>query len=109
MLTPSITDRSRKVYCCTEAQRQMRGGRYASCPLKPSNTLDLLKAHFPDGRSLNQAIETEFPSTDPFVTQTQVCWPGYPVNDYHASYIDSRSAIMPAGSLALRRLGASLR
>eukprot|EP00045_Choanoeca_perplexa_P016420 m.222556 g.222556 ORF g.222556 m.222556 type:complete len:399 (+) comp17254_c0_seq13:136-1332(+) len=72
MLTPSITDRSRKVYCCTEAQRQMRGGRYASCPLKPSNTLDLLKAHFPDGRSLNQAIETEFPSTDPFVTQTQL-------------------------------------
>jgi hypothetical protein len=77
MLTPSITDRSRKVFCCNDAQRQLRGGRcgvgafrpspcvacarrsaiprlcrfgrYDSCPLRPSSTAPLLEALLPNG------------------------------------------------------------
>eukprot|EP00730_Choanoeca_flexa_P018871 TRINITY_DN9200_c0_g1_i1.p1 TRINITY_DN9200_c0_g1~~TRINITY_DN9200_c0_g1_i1.p1 ORF type:complete len:407 (+),score=63.07 TRINITY_DN9200_c0_g1_i1:188-1408(+) len=79
MLTPSITDLSRKVYCCTEEQRQMRGGRYSTCPLKPSNTLDLIQQPLESGQDINQFIEQTFPSNDPFIVRTkllcqQVAW-----------------------------------
>lgn len=49
MLTPSVTNASRKLFCCDEAQRRLRGGRYASCPLRTTSTLPLLRHTLVDG------------------------------------------------------------
>jgi hypothetical protein len=54
LLTPSVTDSTRRIYCCSDKQRMLRGGRcvclsiskpifrYAGTPLRPSSTDELV-------------------------------------------------------------------
>eukprot|EP00054_Salpingoeca_dolichothecata_P015363 m.88472 g.88472 ORF g.88472 m.88472 type:complete len:402 (-) comp21457_c5_seq1:39-1244(-) len=70
-LTPN-TGTSRKVFCCNEEQRNLRGGRYVSCPLRVNSTSPLINFVLDDGRNLNKMAETMTPSRDPFVTSTKL-------------------------------------
>jgi hypothetical protein len=71
-LTGSITDQSRKVYCCNDSQRSLRGSRYVTSPLRPSCTSPLIEMQMDDGQDMNTFITNLFPSTDPFVTKTEL-------------------------------------
>eukprot|EP00053_Salpingoeca_punica_P015563 m.143786 g.143786 ORF g.143786 m.143786 type:complete len:596 (+) comp16748_c0_seq2:307-2094(+) len=71
-LTPSITDISRKVYCCSERQRSLRGGRYIHGPLRTSSTAPLVEMPMDSGEDMNDFIVNLFPPRDPFVVRTEL-------------------------------------
>eukprot|EP00055_Hartaetosiga_balthica_P008585 m.32437 g.32437 ORF g.32437 m.32437 type:complete len:493 (-) comp6384_c0_seq2:112-1590(-) len=70
MLTPSITDKSRKIMACNEAQRQLRGGRYAYVPLRASGTVPLVEYELENGENISDYVRNLFQPRDPFVTDT---------------------------------------
>eukprot|EP00049_Salpingoeca_infusionum_P008347 m.136022 g.136022 ORF g.136022 m.136022 type:complete len:119 (-) comp13987_c0_seq10:654-1010(-) len=103
MLTPSATDTSRKLFCCNEGQRILRGGRYAGTPLRPSSTAPLIKMKLSCGEDINVFIEGLFETRDPFVTSTKVlpCVNGYCLRcDSTHSYVRLLAATLPATGLA---------
>ena len=96
-LTPAVSDTSRKVYRCNEAQRQLRNGRsallwalspliffallkcrgglgprrYASF-LKPALCAPLIELTLDNGQDVNAMMTTRWAPADPFVTRTDV-------------------------------------
>lgn len=70
-LTPSVTDRSIKLFCCTPAQRELRGGRYKSCPLR-SSAAPLVEMKFDNGGDMNTVVTHLQPPADPFAVRREL-------------------------------------